>query len=117
MELRSVYLPDIVTEGRWASFAEPAGLVIGNRNHADAEGWAFEELARRCPFQELRDAVDLIVVTTVRKGEQLEQEAAEPFGFLRQVEMAGFDLGRLCHHPVSLAAFRLLANGVRHIRR
>jgi hypothetical protein len=88
-----------VTGGRWASLAEPPGPIIGNRNRADADGWAFEELARRCPFQELRDAVDLIVVTTVRKGEQLEQEAAGPFGFLRQVKMAGFDLEPPCGQP------------------
>ena len=36
---------------------------------------------------------------------------------LREVDVAGFDLGRLRHHAVRLAALRLLTNRARHARR
>ena len=65
----------------------------------------------------MRDAVDLVVVSAMRKGEHLEQEAVEPFGLLGQVDMAGFDLVRADLHAVGLAAFGLLADGVGHAGR
>jgi hypothetical protein len=39
------------------------------------------------PFQELGGAVDLIVMLTVWKGQELQQESVEPIGLLRQMYM------------------------------
>ena len=65
-----------------------------------------EEPVPRRPIEELRDAVDLTVVLAVRKGEQLVQEAAEPIVALGQMDMAGFDRGRL-RRLIRLAVLRL----------
>ena len=52
-------------------------LIALNRN--DVTLGEFEQFAQSRPLQELRNAVDLIVVATVRKSEQFEQKAVEPF--------------------------------------
>jgi hypothetical protein len=76
----------------------------------------FEEPSSRRPVQELGGAVDLIVMFAARKGEQLKQEAVEPFGVPRQVDMSGFNLGGLRRHAVSLAALRVVADWTVHAR-
>jgi hypothetical protein len=47
----------------------------------------------RSPFQELRNAVDLIVVPTTVKSQELVQEAVEPSGLSRQIYVARFNPG------------------------
>ena len=45
------------------------------------------------PLQELRDTVDLVVMSPIWKCEQFKQEAIEPIGFAREMDVSGFDLG------------------------
>jgi hypothetical protein len=63
------------------------------------------EFAQRRPGQKLCDAIDLVVVSAMRKGKQLEQEAVEPIGVSRQVNMPRLDFGRLGHHRSALLPF------------
>ena len=53
----------------------------------------------------------------MRKGEQLKQEAIEPFGVPPEVDLSGFDLGRLRRHPLSLAALWFQADRAVHAGR
>lgn len=48
-----------------------------------------------CPPQELRQAVHLVVVATVRKGQDLREEVFEPGRRLRQQDVACLDDSRL----------------------
>ena len=45
------------------------------------------------PDQKLRDAVDLIVMRTIWKREELPHECRKPGGVLWQIDMAGLDFG------------------------
>jgi hypothetical protein len=92
-----------------AVFPAPTWLIVLNDNRHDT-GLVVDEFSDRRPQQELRDAVDLIDVFTMWKGNQLEQETVEPIGFPRQVDVSRFDFGRLCHHAVGIAAVRILAD-------
>ena len=56
------------------------------------------------PSEELGDAVDLIVMAPVWKGEQLVEEVVEPRGVLTQMNLAGLDFRRLGGHAVNLAS-------------
>ena len=47
-----------------------------------------------CP-QELRQAVDLIVMFAIRKGGDLALEGRQPGGFLGRVYLPGIDLGTI----------------------
>src|SRR5579883_2677400 len=59
------------------------------------------------PSEELRNAVDLIIVPAIGKRQQLGEELAEPRRAVRQADVAGLDLGRLGRHAIDFAAFRL----------
>ena len=50
------------------------------------------------PFQELREAVHLIVMLAVWKGEQFIEEYRQPRRFHRQQNMAGLNEMRLPFH-------------------
>ena len=63
------------------------------------------------PIEKLRNTIDLIVVTAIRKREQFVQKISEPGGILGQVNMAGLNLCRLRDDPVRLTAFRLDSDG------
>jgi hypothetical protein len=84
------------------------GMQLTSRS-PDLHG-RFKEPSPRCPIQELRDAIDLIVMFAMREGEQLKEEAVEPFGGPRQVEVSSFDLGGLRGYTIGLAALWLLAD-------
>ena len=58
------------------------------------------------PLEELRDAIDLVVVPSTREGEQLVEEGGEPRRLFRQQHVTGFEARRLRFHAHPLAAFR-----------
>ncbi len=62
------------------------------------------------PREELRDAVDLIVVSPVGEGEQFGEKVIQPRSICTEVHMPGFDFGCLRLHALALAAFRLHAD-------
>src|SRR5262245_39888916 len=51
------------------------------------------------PIQELRHAVDLVVVTCAREAEQLALERWQPVGFPGKEDHAALDLGGLDREP------------------
>ncbi len=61
----------------------------------------------RDPGEELRQAVDLVVVATMGELQDLGLEVLEPGGALRQENVPGLDLGRLGGHAGHLVAFGL----------
>ena len=63
------------------------------------------------PEQELRDAIDLIVVSAVWEGQKLRQELPEPRRVLGKMDVTRLDFRRLGGHAFELAA--LGANGDR----
>lgn len=69
------------------------------------------------PSQELRNAIDLIIVTTVGKWQKLVEELAEPRRAVRQVDVTGLNLRRLGRHSVNFAAFWFDADRARHCLR
>ena len=66
------------------------------------------------PSQELRNAIDMIIVTTVGKWQKLVEELAEPRRAVRQVDVTGLNLRRPGRHSVNFAAFRFDADRTRH---
>jgi hypothetical protein len=58
------------------------------------------------PSEELRNAIDLIIVTTVWKWQKLREELAEPQGAVRQVDVTRLKLRRLGRHSIDFAALR-----------
>ena len=66
------------------------------------------------PLQELRDTVDLVVMSPIWKCQQFKQEGVEPVGFAREMDVSGFDLGGLRHHAIHLAPLRLPTDGAWH---
>src|SRR5258708_28778769 len=66
------------------------------------------------PSEELRNAIDLIIVTTVWKRQKLGEEVAEPRRAVRQVDVTCLNLRRLGRHSIDFAALRLDADRTRH---
>jgi hypothetical protein len=62
------------------------------------------------PIEKLRDAVDLVIVTSVRKSQNLVQEVTEPRRIIGQMNLPCFKERALGSHAVALVAFRLDAN-------
>ena len=60
----------------------------------------------RDPFQELGHAVNLIVMTTVRKGQDFRYEVVQPWSLMRQNHVTRLDLGGLCGDTFDLFTFR-----------
>ena len=58
------------------------------------------------PLEELRDAIDLVVVPSTWKGEQFVEEGGEPRRLFRQQDVTSFEARRLCFHAHPLVAFR-----------
>jgi len=56
------------------------------------------------PGQKLRDAVDLVVMATVREREHFAQEFGMPGGVFREVDLSRLELGGLRRHPIHLLA-------------
>ena len=71
----------------------------------------------RMPPQELRDAVDLVVVAGTREAEEFLQQRCHPRSLLRQIDRPAFELRSLCRHPVLFAALGFDADRPPHSRR
>jgi len=63
------------------------------------------------PGKELGEAVDLVVVATVGKGEKLSLEISQPAGLPGQVDLPRLDLGRLGRRAGHLVAFGCEGDG------
>jgi hypothetical protein len=66
------------------------------------------------PLQELRDAVDLIVMARIGEGEHLVEERSEPMRLQGNAEVARLDLRRLRLEAFELGADGLDPDRVRH---
>ena len=55
----------------------------------------------------MRNTIDLVVMSSVRKCQQFMQEGVEPVGLPWQMDVSCFDLGRLRHHAIRFASLRL----------
>ena len=64
------------------------------------------------PLQELRQGVDLIIMTPPRKAQQLGLEVVDPIRRLRKQEVSHFDLDQLSFEARDLVAFRSAADGL-----
>lgn len=63
--------------------------------------------------EELRNAIDLIVVTAVRESQELPEEVVEPRGVPGQGDMAGLNTRTLGLHAGRLVALRRNPDRVR----
>ena len=75
------------------------------------------EISPSGPIQELRDAVDLVVMSPIWKCEQFKQEGVKPVGFAWEMDVSCFDLGRLRHHAIRFAALRFPTDRAWHALR
>ena len=68
------------------------------------------------PTEKLRDAVDLIVVPAVGKGEQLVEKLAQPGRVPGKEDSSRLEIRQLSLGARQLVALRLNADGSRHTR-
>ena len=66
-------------------------------------------LAPTDPIEELRHAIDLVVVFSIREGQQLMLKGPQPVGFPGNQDHAALDLGHLDREPRLLVVERLIA--------
>jgi hypothetical protein len=77
----------------------------GQGEYERRDGWLVElEMFALPPEQELRDAIDLIVVSAVWEGQKLRQELPEPRRVLGKMDVTRLDFRRLGGHAFELAA-------------
>jgi hypothetical protein len=64
------------------------------------------------PFEEQQQRVDLVVVSTTRKGEQLILEIGQLQRVLRQQDATGFEAALLAAHPRHLVGLGFAADDI-----
>jgi hypothetical protein len=83
--------------------------LLASRVYKRANDWRLHLQPKVLPpSQEVRDAVDLIVMAAVREREHFAQEV----GMLCEVDLSRLELGGMSRHPIHLVADRPDADGM-----
>ena len=99
-----------------AGFRTPESTLHGYQDGSHGGDPAVPALPAPLPTEKLRDAVDLIVVPAVGKGEQLIEKLAQPGRVPGKDDSSRLEIRQLSLGARQLVALRLNADGSRHTR-
>ena len=106
-----------VTVTREQTYSEGLPEHSAQQRFSHADHRKIATCVRRDPLQELRNAVDLVVMFAVWESQEFKQKCRKPVGSFGKKDVSGLNLGRLGHHAIRFAALRFLANRARHALR